>query len=72
MHVYRFAYRSLFVVTFVAAKTSARLAADFRTLGEAGPVAIILQLPVAVAWLVVRPIACAGFFGCSALAARLS
>jgi hypothetical protein len=69
---YRLAYRALYVLTLAASTAAARLAADFRTLGEGGAIAIVLQFPVLIAWLVVRPISCAGFAGCSALAGRLS
>jgi hypothetical protein len=70
--VYRIAYRGLYIVTFLASAAAARLAADFRTLGAAGTPAIVLQFPVLIAWLVVRPISCVGFAGCSALATRVS
>ena len=77
MHVlptkaYRLAYRVLYLVTLWTSKATARLATDFRTLGDAGTPAILLQLPVFAAWLVVRPLSRAGLAGCSALAARLT
>jgi len=63
----RIAYRTCYLLTLLTGKAAARLAADFRTLGRAGPAAIVLQLPVFLCWLVVRPISCAAFAGCCAL-----
>ncbi len=69
---YRLAYRACYFLALATGVVAARLASDFRTLGQAGPLAIVLQFPVFLAWLVVRPISCAGVAGCSVLAARLS
>jgi hypothetical protein len=71
MNAYRFAYRACYIVTLVTGTAAARLASDFRQLGEAGPLAIVLQVPVIVCWSVVRAISCAGFAGCCALAPHL-
>jgi hypothetical protein len=69
---YRIAFRACYLVTLVAGTAAARLAADFRELGRAGPIAVVLQLPVVACWVVARAISCAGFAGCCALAPRLS
>jgi hypothetical protein len=69
---YRIAFRACYFVTVLAGTAAARLAADFRELGRAGPVAVVLQLPVVACWAVARGISCAGFAGCCALAPRLS
>jgi hypothetical protein len=68
---YRIAYRGCYLLTVLTGRASARLADDFRELGAAGPVAIVLQLPVLAAWALVRAVACVGFAGCCALAPRL-
>ena len=70
MRTRRIAYRACYVLTLVTGTAAARLASDFRTLGRAGPMAVVLQFPVFVCWLVVRPISCAAFAGCCALAPR--
>jgi hypothetical protein len=69
---YRIAFRVCYLVTLVTGTAAARLAADFRELGRAGSLAVVLQLPVIMCWAVVRAISCAGFAGCCALAPRLS
>jgi hypothetical protein len=69
---YRIAFRACYLVTLVAGKAAARLAADFRVLGTAGPVGLVLQLPVITCWAVARAISCAGFASCCALAPRLA
>jgi hypothetical protein len=69
---YRIAFRACYLVTLVAGTVAARLAADFRELGRAGPLALVLQLPVVACWAVVRAISCASFAGCCALAPHLS
>jgi hypothetical protein len=69
---YRIAFRACYVLTLVTGKAAARLAADFRELGRAGPLAMVLQLPVITCWAVVRAISCAGFAACCVLAPRLS
>jgi hypothetical protein len=66
----RLAYRVCYLLTLLTGTAAARLAADFRMLGRAGPAAVVLQLPVFICWLVVRPISCAAFAGCCALAPR--
>jgi hypothetical protein len=70
--IYRLAFRGCLLVTVFTGRVAARLADDLRELGRVGPVAIVLQLPVLAAWLVVRGISSAGFAGCCALAPRLS
>jgi hypothetical protein len=69
---YRIAFRVCYLVTLATGKAAARLAADFRELGRAGPLAIVLQLPVITCWAFVRAISCAGFAACCALAPRLA
>jgi hypothetical protein len=68
----RVAYRTCYLLMLVTGRAAARLAADFRVLGSArrlvGPLAIVLQLPVLVCWLLVRPISLAAFSACRALA----
>lgn len=70
------AFRVCYAVVLLSGRAAARLAADYRTLGEAGrrigPLALVLQLPVFVCWLVVRPVSLAAFSGCQALAPRLT
>jgi len=70
----RFAYRVCYVLLFASGKVAARLAADFRVLAEArerlGPLTVILQLPVLLCWLLVRPVSRAAYSGCCALAPR--
>jgi hypothetical protein len=67
----RLAYRACYLLTLCSGKAAARLASDFRILGQAGPVGVVLQLPVLLCWLVVRPISFAAFAGCCALAPRI-
>jgi hypothetical protein len=69
---YRIAFRACYLLTLVTGTAAARLASDFRVLGSAGPLAVVLQLPVIACWAVVRAISCAGFAGCCALAPRLA
>ena len=69
---YRIAFLACYFVTLASGTAAARLAADFRELGRAGPLAVVLQLPVIACWAVVRAISWAGFAGCCALAPRLS
>ena len=70
-----FAYRFSYVVLLASGRGAARLAADFRVLAYAGerlgPLTVVLQLPVVLCWIVVRPISLAAFFACRALAPRL-
>ena len=70
-----FAYRFSYLVLLASGRVAARLAADFRALAHAGerlgPLTVVLQLPVVLCWLVVRPISLAAFFACRALAPRL-
>jgi hypothetical protein len=68
---YRIAFRACLLVTLLAGKAAARLAADFRELGRAGPLAVVLQVPVITSWAVARAISRAAFAGCCALALRL-
>lgn len=69
------AYRVCFVLLLVSGRVAARLAADFRVLAEhrerLGLLTVLLQLPVVVCWLLVRPISLAAYTGCRALAPRL-
>ena len=69
--LYRIAFRGCYVLTLAAGLAAARLAADFRELGTAGPIAIVIQLPVVVCWAIARGISFAGFAACCALAPRL-
>jgi hypothetical protein len=73
--VVRLAFRLCYVLMLASARLAARLARDFRVLGEArervGPVTVVLQLPVAAGWLLARPISLAAFSACCALAPRL-
>lgn len=70
--VRRFAYRLCYVVLIASGRAAARLAADFRTLGSLDTrftlVSMVLQAPVFVCWLLVRPISLAAFAACTALA----
>jgi len=70
-----FAYRTSYLVLLASGRLAARLAADLRSLAHAGerlgPLTVVLQLPVFLCWLVVRPISLAAFSTCSALAPRL-
>lgn len=70
-----FAYRFSYLVLLGSGRVAALLAADFRVLAHAGerlgPLTVVLQLPVVLCWLVVRPISLAAFFVCRALAPRL-
>lgn len=63
----RFAYKLSYVVLIASGGAAARLAEDFRTLGSLDRrfiiVSVLLQLPVLVCWLVVRPISLAAFAG---------
>jgi len=74
MHA-RIAYRVCYVLLLGSGRIAARLAADFRVLAEArerlGPLTVILQLPVLLCWLLVRPVSLAAYSGCCALAPRL-
>ena len=69
------AYRACFVLLLVSGRLAARLAADFRVLAEHrerfGLLTVLLQLPVFLCWLLVRPISVAAYTGCRALAPRL-
>lgn len=69
------AYRVCYVLLIASGRLAARLAADFRVLAESrerlGPLTVVLQLPVFVCWLLVRPVSLAAYSGCCALAARL-
>jgi hypothetical protein len=69
------AYRVCFVLLLVSGRVAARLAADFRVLAEHrerfGLLTVLLQLPVFVCWLLVRPISLAAYSGCRAFAPRL-
>jgi hypothetical protein len=71
----RLAYRFSYLVLLGSGRVAARLAADFRVLAHAGerlgPLTVVLQLPLVLCWLVVRPISLAAFSACSALAPRL-
>jgi hypothetical protein len=71
LRLYRIGFRGCYFVTLATGHVAARLASDFRELGAAGPVAIVLQLPVLACWAIVRAISCAGFAGCCILAPRL-
>jgi hypothetical protein len=68
----RLAYRTCYVTALVSGVVAARLAADFRELGAArrrlGPLPVVLQVPVVLAWFLVRPISLLAFAGCCALA----
>lgn len=70
-----FAYRLSYLVLLGSGRVAARLAADFRVLAHAGerlgPLTVMLQLPVVLCWLVVRPVSLAAFLACRALAPRL-
>ncbi|HEY6835335.1 MAG TPA: hypothetical protein VI142_02590 [Gaiellaceae bacterium] len=72
---FRLAFRLCFVLMLASAAVAARLAKDFRILGEArervGPLTVVLQLPVVAGWLLARPISLAAFSACCALAPRL-
>ena len=67
------AYTLCYAVMIVSGKAAARLAADFRTIGSfrnrLGGLSVVLQLPVLVCWLIVRPISVAAYAACCALAA---
>jgi hypothetical protein len=69
------AYRVCFALLLVSGRVAARLAADFRVPAEhrerLGLLTVLLQLPVFVCWLLVRPIPLAAYTGCRALAPRL-
>ena len=69
------AYRACYVLLFASGRLAARLAADFRVLAEhrerLGPLTVLLQLPVLLCWLLVRPVSLAAYTGCRALAPRL-
>ena len=71
----RLAYRTCYLTAIGSGTVAAQLAADFRALGEAnqrfGPLAVVLQLPVVLCWLVARPISLLAFAGCCALAPGL-
>jgi hypothetical protein len=69
----RIVYRCCYVIGVISGTAAARLASDFRSLGDAGlgPLAVVLQLPVLACWLVVRPISLTAFAGCFALAPRV-
>ena len=71
----RVAYRLCYVLMLASGRVAARLAKDFRVLGEArervGPLTVLLQVPVVTGWLLVRPISLAAFSACCALAPRL-
>ncbi|HEX2292567.1 MAG TPA: hypothetical protein VHH55_04595 [Gaiellaceae bacterium] len=71
----RIGFRSCYLLTLASGTAAAHLAALFRALGEAGarigPLAVVIQLPVVLGWLVVRPISLAAFAGCTAFAARI-
>jgi hypothetical protein len=68
------AYRICYLLMVGTGRLAARLAADFRVLGEArhrlGPLAVVLQIPVLAGWLLVRPVSLAAFSACCALAPR--
>jgi hypothetical protein len=63
------------MLLLASGRVAARLAGDFRVLGEAservGPLTVVLQLPVVAGWLLARPISLAAFSACCALAPRL-
>jgi hypothetical protein len=69
------AYRVCYVLLLGSGHLAARLAADFRVLAEhrerLGLLTVLLQLPVVLCWLLVRPISLAAYSGCCALAPRL-
>jgi hypothetical protein len=69
------AYRACYVLLLASGRLAARLAADFRVLAEhrerLGPLTVLLQLPVLLCWLLVRPVSLAAYTGCRALAPRL-
>jgi hypothetical protein len=71
----RLVFRLCYVLMLASGRVAARLASDFRILGEArervGPLTVVLQLPVAAGWLLVRPISLAAFSACCTLAPRL-
>jgi hypothetical protein len=71
----RLGYRTCCLITLASGTAAARLAADFRVLGETAwwlrPLAVVLQLPIVVCWLFLRPISCVAFAGAAALATRL-
>jgi len=68
------AYRVCYLLMLGSGRLAARLAADFRVLGEArgrlGPLVVVLQLPVLACWLLARPVSLAAFSACCALAPR--
>jgi hypothetical protein len=70
----RLAYRICYLLMLGSGRLTARLAEDFRVLGEGrkrlGPLVIVLQMPVLACWLLVRPVSLAAFSACSALASR--
>lgn len=69
------AYRLCYVLLIGSGRIAARLAADFRVLAEhrerLGLLTVLLQFPVFLCWLLVRPISLAAYSGCCALAPRL-
>jgi hypothetical protein len=69
------AYRLCFLLLIASGRVAARLAADFRVLAEhrerLGLLTVLLQLPVVLCWLLVRPVSLAAYSGCRALALRL-
>jgi hypothetical protein len=69
--VRRLAYRVCYLVLIVSGRAAARLARDYRTLGSVDKrltvVSLVLQAPVFLCWLLVRPISLAAFAGCAAL-----
>jgi len=73
--LFRVAYRLSYLVLLGSGRVAARLADDFRVLAHAGerlgPLTVVLQLPVFLCWLVVRPVSLAAFSACSSLAPKL-
>jgi hypothetical protein len=69
---HRFGFAVCYLMLIATGRVAARLAADFRTLGAAGklarPASVVLQLPVLVCWLLVRPMSLAAYAACCALA----
>ena len=69
------AYRACYLLLIASGRAAAKLATDFRVLAEhrerLGLLTVLLQLPVLLCWLLVRPISLAAYSGCRALAPRL-
>ena len=68
----RLTHRTFYGFTVATGTAAAVLARAFRALGrEASPLTILLQAPILVCWLFVRPVSLASFAACAALTPRL-